>query len=123
MRAVKSQDTKPEKLIRKLVFGLGYRYRLYRRDLPGTPDLVFVRQRKVIFVHGCWWHGHTCKRGMRRTKTHQEYWVAKLAKNKARDAMNLEALNSSGWRCLVIWECELGNLELIEARILSFLGR
>lgn len=106
MRAVKSKDTKPEMVVRRLVHGLGYRYRLHVGGLPGKPDLVFPRRRKVIFVHGCFWHGHDCRRGARQPAANDEYWKAKIARNRQRDADNFLALRESGWQVLIVWECE-----------------
>ena len=106
MRAVKCKDTAPEMVVRRLVHSLGYRYRLHRRDLPGKPDLVFGPRRKVIFVHGCFWHGHTCKRGNRQPKTNADYWRKKIQVNKERDKSTLEELRARGWEILVVWECE-----------------
>lgn len=106
MRAVKSKDTAPEMAVRRLLHSQGYRYRLHRRDLPGKPDLVFPRRRKVIFVHGCFWHGHDCKRGNRQPKTNINYWRQKIARNCERDASHLRWLRETGWRVLVIWECQ-----------------
>lgn len=107
MRAVRSKDTKPELIVRRLVHGLGYRFRLHRRDLPGNPDLVFPARRKVIFVHGCFWHHHDCKRGDRQPKENADYWAAKIARNVERDAANLAKLRSLGWEAMIVWECEL----------------
>jgi DNA mismatch endonuclease, patch repair protein len=106
MRAVKSKGTIPEMFVRRLVHGLGYRYRLHRDDLPGTPDLVFSCRRKIIMVNGCFWHGHWCTRGYRLPKTNSDYWKTKIARNIARDAANLAALQDAGWDVLTIWECE-----------------
>jgi DNA mismatch endonuclease (patch repair protein) len=122
MRAVTSQDTKPEMAIRRLIHRLGYRYRLHRADLPGKPDLVFPIRRKVIFVHGCWWHGHDCKRGAREPKTNTAYWRAKIGRNVTRDRTNRAALKSIGWRVCVIWECEIKDLASMETRIRTFLN-
>ena len=108
MRRVKARDTKPELLVRRTLRGLGHvGYRLDRRDLPGRPDIAFIGRRRAIFVHGCFWHGHDCKRGARAPKTNAEYWRAKIARNVARDAAALDALAARGWRALVVWECEL----------------
>ncbi len=122
MRAVKSQDTKPEMAVRRLVHSLGYRYRLHRADLPGKPDLVFPARHKVIFVHGCWWHGHDCKRGAREPKTNTAYWRAKIGRNVTRDRANLSTLNALGWQVAVIWECQIGELASVGTRIRSFLN-
>src|SRR5690606_27253748 len=103
----KSKDTAPELAVRKLVYSLGYRFRLHRRDLPGNPDLAFIGRRKVIFVHGCFWHGHSCSRGARSPKTNEEYWHSKVNRNRERDAKNLALLAMLGWGVYIIWECEI----------------
>jgi DNA mismatch endonuclease (patch repair protein) len=107
MRAVKSRDTAPEMTVRRLVYSMGYRYRLHRKDLPGKPDLTFQSRRKVIFIHGCFWHGHDCKRGARVPKNNREYWETKIARNRARDSQHDEGLRREGWRILVVWECQI----------------
>jgi len=107
MRAVKSRDTAPEMTVRRLVYSMGYRYRLHRKDLPGKPDLTFQSRRKVIFIHGCFWHGHDCKRGARVPKNNREYWETKIARNSARDSQHDEGLRREGWRILVVWECQI----------------
>lgn len=107
MRQVKGRDTNPELNVRRLVWALGFRYRLCAKDLPGKPDLVFRGRRKVVFVHGCFWHGHDCPRGSRIPATHQEYWRKKIAGNVARDAEHVAKLQQLGWQVLVVWECEL----------------
>jgi DNA mismatch endonuclease (patch repair protein) len=116
---------KPEMAVRRLVHHLGYRYRLHRKDLPGKPDLVFGPSKKVIFVHGCFWHGHElegCLDG-RRPKSNKGYWNPKLARNKERDAERVAALKSSGWKVLTIWECEIKDLGKVEKRLIRFLGK
>lgn len=118
MRAVKGRNTAPEMLVRRLAHGLGYRYRLHRADLPGKPDLVFPARRKIIFVHGCFWHGHDCQRGSRAPKENAAYWGKKISRNKERDHANIEKLTLLGWRCLVIWECALKQPVLVR-RVLS----
>ena len=123
MRAVKGRDTAPEMQVRRLVFGMGYRYQLHRKDLPGKPDLVFSGQRNVVFVHGCFWHGHDCARGSRVPKTNVHYWRTKIARNRARDATNITALKKKDWRVLTIWECELRNEARTIARLHRFLRR
>lgn len=120
MAAVKGKDTTPEWIVRRLCHALGFRYRLHRTDLPGKPDLVFVSRRKVIFVHGCFWHGHGCARGARVPKNNQAYWVAKIERNRARDRRHQQALKDQGWQALTIWECEL-RAHNLEARIARFL--
>ena len=121
MRAVKSRDTQPEMMVRQLLHRMGYRYRLHRRDLPGKPDIVFGSRRKVIFVHGCFWHGHSCKRGNRLPKTNVEYWRAKIARNVERHFKHLDDLNAAGWQALTLWECELSDVDVIAQRARKFL--
>ena len=121
MRAVKGRDTGPEMTVRRLAHGMGYRYRLYRKDLPGKPDLVFPARRKVIFVHGCFWHQHACKRGSRSPKSSRDYWIPKLKRNKQRDARNQKLLREMGWDVLVIWECEMKDRDALGKRIAAFL--
>jgi DNA mismatch endonuclease (patch repair protein) len=106
MRAVKSKDTTPELIVRRLAHGMGYRYRLHDGDLPGKPDLVFSRRRKIIFVHGCFWHGHDCPRGARLPKANSKYWQRKITRNAQRDAVNIMILQNDGWKVMTIWECE-----------------
>jgi DNA mismatch endonuclease (patch repair protein) len=122
MRAVQSKDTAPELIVRKLTHALGYRFRLHSADLPGKPDLAFAGRRAVIFVNGCFWHGHDCKRGARVPKTNRDYWIAKVARNTARDNANLGCLKKAGWRALVLWECELTDPERVARRLARFLG-
>ena len=109
MRAVKGRDTRPELMVRRLTHLMGFRFRLCRKDLAGCPDLVFPGLRKVIFVNGCFWHGHRCARGRRIPKSNQEYWLKKIGKNRERDQESLKSLISTGWKPLVIWECEMRN--------------
>ena len=109
MSGIRSKGTKPELAVRRLLHAMGYRFRLHRRDLPGKPDLVFPGRRKVIFVHGCFWHQHAdpdCKIA-RRPKSNREYWLPKLDRNSARDAEHQASLRGKGWDVLVIWECEV----------------
>lgn len=122
MRAVRSRDTGPELVVRKLVHALGYRFRLYRRDLPGCPDLVFPRLRKVVFVHGCFWHGHTCRRGSRMPKMNRDYWFRKIANNKMRSRRAVTALRKAGWSPLVLWECALGDESELKPKLAQFLA-
>lgn len=122
MRAVKGKNTAPEMAVRRAAFALGARYRLHGAALPGKPDLVFTARRKVIFVHGCFWHGHACKRGARAPKANAAYWSAKIARNGARDAAALSALESLGWSALVVWECETRDAAALSARLSAFLG-
>lgn len=121
MRAVKSKDTGAEMVVRRLLHSLGYRYRLHRKDLPGTPDLVFAARRAVVFVHGCFWHQHDCPRGARIPKTRRDYWVPKLRRNQDRDHRNQERLRKEGWRVHVLWECEAIHRTRMIKRLRSFL--
>ena len=123
MRAIKGKDTGPEMLLRRMVHGMGFRYRLHRKDLPGRPDLVFGPRRKVVFVHGCFWHGHTCKRGDRIPKKNRDYWTKKIARNKERDRENLAALEDQGWQALVVWKCDMKDGAGLERRLREFLNR
>ncbi|MGJ0429049.1 very short patch repair endonuclease [Methylobacter sp.] len=120
MAKVRSKNTKPELTIRRLLFALGYRYRLHRVDLPGKPDLVFQGRRKVIFVHGCFWHSHNCPKG-RKPKSNEAFWVKKLRRNKERDLDNLRKLSGMGWSVCVVWECELRNIEAVKTKLIKFL--
>jgi len=120
MRAVKARNTSPEMAVRRVLHAAGYRYRLHRRDLPGKPDIVFPSRRKAIFVHGCFWHGHDCRRGARAPKTNADYWRAKIARNVERDRVTAAAFDSIGWQRLVIWECEVPAPNLLQ-RLHSFL--
>lgn len=121
MRAVKSRDTKPEMGVRRILHRSGYRYRLHREDLPGKPDIVFGPRRKVIFVHGCFWHGHSCKRGSRLPKTNTEYWKAKIVRNVERHSAQITELFDNGWAALTVWECELSDQEALLQRLKKFL--
>ncbi|RXF75605.1 very short patch repair endonuclease [Hansschlegelia zhihuaiae] len=121
MRAVKGRDTGPEMKVRRAAHALGYRFRLHRRDLPGSPDLVFPSRSKIVFVHGCFWHGHDCPRGARAPKANADYWRAKIARNVARDARVRGELAELGWETLTIWECELKAAGSLDARLSAFL--
>ena len=105
MSRIRGKDTKPELTVRSLVHQMGFRFRLHRRDLPGTPDLVLPRHDKVIFVHGCYWHMHRCRYGRVVPKTNTEFWQTKRTGNVARDRKNARRLRNAGWKILVIWEC------------------
>ena len=123
MRAIRGRDTKPELVVRRLASGLGYRYRLHGRGLPGRPDLVFRGRRRVLFVHGCFWHLHLgkCKRaGL--PKSRLEFWLPKLEANRRRDRSVEAKLRMRGWRVLVIWECQLNDIDRVRARIVRFMG-
>jgi DNA mismatch endonuclease (patch repair protein) len=120
MRAIRCQNMMPELAVRRLVHKLGYRFRLHRKDLPGKPDLVFPSRRKVIFVHGCFWHAHKCKLA-HVPKSNVGYWNAKLQRNRVRDMKNIQALNAANWESLVIWECELKDGPAVGAQVTRFL--
>ncbi|WP_075634010.1 very short patch repair endonuclease [Rhizobium rhizosphaerae] len=122
MRAVQSKDTKPELIVRRLVHSLGFRFRLHRKNLPGSPDIVFPGRRKVIFVHGCFWHGHDCARGIRQPKTNADYWIAKVARNRDRDQRAQQLLSEGRWQTCVIWECELKDADALRRKLLVFLA-
>lgn len=121
MQSVGSRHTGPELAVRSLVHRLGYRFRLHGRDLPGKPDLVFAGRRKVVFVHGCFWHGHRCRKA-KVPKSNVAFWRDKMRNNRARDWRNLKALEKLGWGSLVLWQCELKDISTIRRRILAFLG-
>lgn len=125
MSRIRSTDTKPELRVRRLVHGLGYRYRLHAKGLPGRPDLVFGARRKVIFVHGCFWHRHKgCPRNrIPKSPERRAFWRAKLDGNVLRDRKNASALRGMGWRVLVVWECEMKDLDRLADRIKVFLGQ
>ncbi|MGO6684604.1 very short patch repair endonuclease [Rhizobium leguminosarum] len=123
MSQVRSKNTSPEIQVRKLVYNLGFKYQLHRKDLPGSPDLAFVSRKKVIFVHGCFWHRHcrpTC-RLTRTPKSRPDFWKKKFSNNTARDQKNIHDLLMRGWSVLIIWECELANVALTKREIRLFL--
>jgi DNA mismatch endonuclease, patch repair protein len=121
MQAVRRHDTAPEMLVRRVLHAMGYRFRLHHKDLPGSPDIVLPRHRKVILVHGCFWHGHEqCKRAKRPTKN-AETWQAKIDGNRIRDAKNVAALYELGWDVLVVWECQMRNHAGLATRLREFL--
>jgi DNA mismatch endonuclease (patch repair protein) len=122
MRRITGKNTSPELIVRRLLFQHGFRYRLHRADLPGKPDIVFVARRKVIFVHGCFWHAHTC-RVAHQPRTNEEYWSPKLQRNQERDAQHLGSLKAEGWDVLTIWECELKNVASVKHRLIRFMGK
>ena len=120
MRAIKSKDTKPELFVRRMAHRLGFRFRLHVRNLPGTPDLVFPRHRKIIEVRGCFWHMHACGRtGL--PKTHRAFWKKKLTRNAERDRLNAAKLRRAGWKVLVVWECQIDDTPRVAARVARFL--
>lgn len=119
MARVRQKNTGPERKLRKLLTRMGLRYRLHRRDLPGSPDVVFPGRRTVVFVHGCFWHGHDCPRGARRPKQNADYWTAKTARNVERDAEVEARLAALGWRPVTVWECELKDETAVERRLVA----
>lgn len=121
MKRVRQRNTAPEKRVRSLLHKLGYRFRLHRKDLPGTPDIVLPSRRLAIFVHGCFWHGHDCRRG-RAPTSNLEYWGPKLESNRERDSRKEAALVAAGWRVAVVWQCELDDEPALSHRLSSLLG-
>lgn len=123
MGRVRGRDTKPEMVVRRLIHGMGYRYRLQARDLPGRPDIVFRKRKKAIFVHGCFWHRHpdpSCKLA-RLPKTRLDFWLPKLEGNRKRDIANVERLEAMGWQVLLVWECELRDREQLRNELRRFI--
>ena len=121
MARVRAKDTRPEMHVRKLIFALGYRYRLHAKDLPGHPDIVFRKLGKVIFIHGCFWHRHSSCALARLPKSRLDFWIPKLEGNRKRDEKNRRALQREGWNVLTIWECQLKNSKRLGERIRRFL--
>ncbi len=121
MRAIRGKDTTPEVFVRQLVHSLGFRFRLHRRDLPGTPDLVFPSLRRVIFVHGCFWHRHSCRKGRSTPATRRAFWLRKLDGNKIRDVTTRGRLRRMGWKILIVWECQTNAPVRLCERIARFL--
>ncbi|WP_234900850.1 very short patch repair endonuclease [Ruegeria lacuscaerulensis] len=119
MAAIRSSDTKPEMIVRRGLHRLGFRYRLHEKCLPGKPDLVFPKHRAVLFVHGCFWHGHNCHL-FKWPRTREEFWKKKIRENRQRDAIRTEALRSAGWRVGIVWECVLrGKYKLNERSVIE----
>lgn len=123
MRRITSKDTKPEIIVRRLVHSLGFRYRLHSKKLPGNPDIVFPKRRKVIFVHGCFWHQHDGCKSSHIPKTRRDYWEPKLNRTVFRDRKNQEKLRELGWDILIIWECETRDIKQIAGEIIAFLNK
>jgi DNA mismatch endonuclease, patch repair protein len=117
MARVKGRDTSPELRVRRMLWGLGARYRLHRRDLPGAPDIALPGRKVAVFVHGCFWHGHDCARGARTPKQNAAYWTAKIARNRARDTAAVAALETRGWRAVTVWECDLKDEPAVRERL------
>jgi DNA mismatch endonuclease (patch repair protein) len=122
MSRIRSKDTKPELEVRSALHRLGYRYALHKRDLPGTPDLVFTSKRKIIFVHGCYWHGHTCKYGRAQSKSNTDFWEDKISRNQRRDRRILRELRAAGWSVATVWECSIKRGIWLD-RIIKFLDQ
>lgn len=121
MRRIRSKDTSPELFIRRLIFKMGYRYRLHGKNLPGKPDLVFASRKKVIFIHGCFWHQHKNCIDSHIPRTNKDYWVPKLERNRIRDSENKIKLKENGWSFLIIWECQMKNSLGLSNKIKKFL--
>lgn len=121
MRRIRKTDTQPEMIVRRVLHAMGYRYRLHDKRLPGHPDIVLPRHRKVIFVHGCFWHRHDCRDGRKLPRSKPEYWAPKLDRNRARDGRHITELRELGWNVLVVWECELHDSQTLEAHLKQFL--
>lgn len=121
MAKIKGRNTRPEMIVRRELTAMGVRYRLHRRDLPGTPDIAFIGRRRVIFVNGCWWHGHMCRLGDRPPKSNQAFWAEKIARNVARDSAALDRLTAEGWLALTVWECEVRSIETLRGKLHRFL--
>lgn len=123
MRGIRRQHTRPELVVRRIAHALGFRFRLHRNDLPGSPDVVFPRHRKVIFVHGCFWHGHIGCKYATVPKTRTDWWIAKVEKNRERDARAVANLTALGWVSTTVWECETRRPDSLPERISAFLKR
>lgn len=121
MSRIGGRNTAPEFIVRRLLHSLGYRFRLHRRDLPGTPDIVFPSRRKIVFVNGCFWHAHGCRIG-RPPKSRLEFWGPKLEHNRTKDKRDKRALRALGWEVLTVWQCQTKSRNQLESRLLSFLG-
>lgn len=124
MSSIRRSNTRPERIVRSLAHNMGYRFRLHRKDLPGTPDIVFPSRAKIILVHGCFWHRHDCDAGRKKPATNVSYWKQKFARNLARDASVLKQLQELGWDVIIIWECDILKLpkETLAFRIKNFLN-
>lgn len=122
MRGIRAKDTKPERIVRSLLHRMGYRFRLHRKDLPGSPDIVLPRHRTVIFVHGCFWHRHLGCRLSYDPKSNRQFWKEKFRKNVERDARMRRSLDKLGWQTMTVWECETGRQETVARRLRRKLG-
>jgi DNA mismatch endonuclease (patch repair protein) len=121
MSRIKGKDTQPELLVRRLIYGMGFRYRLHRKDLPGKPDITFSSRKKVIFVHGCFWHQHHGCKVKHIPKSNIDYWKPKLRRTIIRDKANQKKLIAEGWKYLILWECQLKNIDIVKQNIQNFL--
>lgn len=123
MRQIRGKNTAPELTIRKLCREIGFTgYRIHRKDLPGKPDLAWVGRKLAIFVHGCFWHGHDCAKGIRKPKSNRNYWIPKIERNQQRDAENNTALHALGWKVFIVWECEINEKGLLSRKLQQFLS-
>lgn len=122
MSRIRGKDTEPEKCVRQMIYGMGVRYRLHVANLPGRPDIVLRRSRKVIFVHGCFWHMHRCRFGNVKPVTNADFWMKKRERNRRRDAAVRRVLRDEGWRVLTVWECEMRNAEKLKRKLKLFLA-
>lgn len=122
MARIRRANTLPEKIVRSLLHRLGYRFRIQLRGVPGRPDVAFPAKRKAIFIHGCFWHGHTRCQTWRMPKTRSQFWQNKIQTNRSRDERLLSAAVASGWDCLVVWECETKDQTALAGRLIEFLG-
>lgn len=123
MRRIRSKDTLPEVEVRQLVRSLGYTgYRLHRKDLPGKPDIAWIGRKLAIFIHGCFWHAHGCKEGIRKPKSNKSYWLPKIERNRHRDTAHQAALKAIGWRVLIVWDCERRDKQSLSKKLLRFLS-
>jgi len=121
MSMIKSRDSKPELLVRSLIHRMGYRYSLHRKDLPSKPDIVLTRHKKIILVHGCFWHMHDCRYGRTKPATRPQFWAKKRQENRERDERNINKLKEQGWTVLIIWECQTKNVSVLTKRLVAFL--
>lgn len=121
MSRIRSHNTKPEKKVRSLIHEMGFRFRLHRKDLPGKPDVVLPKHKKIIFVHGCFWHLHDCKYGKVQPKTNTDFWNNKRTENKLRDKKNIEELKKMGWKILIIWGCQTKDTGVLRSKLYDFL--
>ncbi|MEO6022262.1 MAG: DNA mismatch endonuclease Vsr [Burkholderiales bacterium] len=123
MRQIRGKDTIPELAVREICRKIGFPgYRIHRKDLPGKPDLAWFGRGKIVFVHGCFWHGHDCNEGRRKPKSNKDYWIPKIKRNKQRDVENVAGLSSGGWDVLIIWECEINNRAFLSINLQRFLS-